>query len=163
MKIRWKRKMAPSALVLALVTSAIIPDTVTALGEFHLTSPLIKTPINEYTADLAPGVQEKHYSYENQEGKKIESFVVDVDLQNPGVSVEAGTPNDKDAYGLQPVRAQAKAADSENHKVVAAVNADFYNMATGEPHGVIYKDGRAVKEKNMNGWNFLASRKVVKP
>ncbi|KSU81937.1 Exopolysaccharide biosynthesis protein [Fictibacillus enclensis] len=159
MKIRWKRKMAPSALVLALVTSAIIPDTVTALGEFHLTSPLIKTPINEYTADLAPGVQEKHYSYENQEGKKIESFVVDVDLQHPGVSVEAGTPNDKGAYGLQPVRAQAKAADSENHKVVAAVNADFYNMATGEPLGVIYKDGRAVKEKNMNGWNFFGIKK----
>ena len=75
--------------------------------------------------------------------KKIESFVVDVDVQNPSVSIEAGTPNDGAAFGLQPVRQQANAANGDNHKVVAAVNSDFYNMATGEPIGVVYKDGRA--------------------
>lgn len=159
MSMNWKRKVVPSALALTFLTTSILPQAVSALGEFTLNSSLIQTPINEYTADVAPGVKEKHYSYENQEGKKIESFVVDVDLQNPNIAIEAGTPHDKDAYGLQPVRPMAKAADAENHKVIAAVNADFYNMATGEPNGIVYKDGRPVKAKSVSGWNFFGIKK----
>jgi trimeric autotransporter adhesin len=159
MKNSWKKKMLPSVLALSVISSTISPGLTSALGEFDLTSEIVQTPINEYRADLAPGVKEKHYSFEGKEGKKIESFVVDVDVHNPNVAIEAGTPNDGDGFGLQPVRAQANAADGENHKVVAAVNADFYNMATGEPHGIVYKDGRAIKDYNGSTWNFFGIKK----
>jgi trimeric autotransporter adhesin len=159
MKNIVKKKLLPAALAITVISSTISPGITSALGEFDLTSEVVQTPINEYRADLAPGVKEKHYSFEGKEGKKIESFVVDVDLHNPNVAIEAGTPNDGDAFGLQPVRAQANAADAENHKVVAAVNADFYNMATGEPHGIIYKDGRALKDYNNRTWNFFGIKK----
>ncbi|MFE1245476.1 hypothetical protein ACFW35_15200 [Fictibacillus sp. NPDC058756] len=160
MKNSWKMKLLPSALALSVISSSISPGLTSALGEFDLTSEIVQTPINEYRADLAPGVKEKHYSFEGKEGKKIESFVVDVDVHNPNVSIEAGAPNDEDGFGLQPVRAQANAADAESHKVVAAVNADFYNMATGEPHGIVYKVGRIIKDYNNRTWNFFGIKNM---
>ncbi|ALC89302.1 hypothetical protein AM500_05510 [Bacillus sp. FJAT-18017] len=159
MRSNWKKRILPVTLSFALAGSIISPSFTSALGPFDLQSVIAPVPINQYQADLAPGVKEKHYSFEGKDGKKIESFVVDVDIQNPTVSIEAGTPNDSNTYGLQPVRQQAKAADSENHKVVAAVNADFYNMATGEPHGVVYKDGQAVKGTNSGSHKFFGITK----
>ena len=145
MKKEWRKRILPITLSFVVASSIISPNFTSALGTFDVNSSIVQTPINEYQVDLAPGVKEKHYSFEGKDGKRIESFVVDVDVQNPNVAIEAGTPNDGDAFGLQPVRQQAKAADGDNHKVVAAVNSDFYNMATGEPIGVVYKDGRAIK------------------
>ncbi|MCM3766299.1 phosphodiester glycosidase family protein [Neobacillus niacini] len=156
---RWKKKLLPITLSIAIASSVISPGLASALGSFDLHSTFIQTPINEYQADLAPGIVEKHYSFEGKDGKKIESFVVDVDMQNASTAIEAGTPNDGTAYGLQPVRQQAKAADGENHKVVAAVNADFYNMATGEPIGIVYKDGQAVKAQNGSSHKFFGIKK----
>ena len=132
MKKNWKKRFVPIVLSAALVTSMISPSLTSALGKFDLQSVIVQTPINQYQANLAPGVNEKHYTFEGKEGKKLESFVVEVDMQNPSVRIEAGTPNDGTAFGLQAVRLQASAANQENHQVVAAVNADFYNMATGE-------------------------------
>ena len=159
MRKGWKRRFLPVTLSMALVGSIISPSLTSALGSFDLNSPIVQTPINEYRTDLAPGVVEKHYSFEGKDGKKIESFVVDVDVHNPSAAIEAGTPNDGTAFGLQPVRQQAAAADSENHKVVAAVNADFYNMATGEPNGIVYKDGQAVKAQYTPSEKFFGITK----
>lgn len=158
MRYFWKKKILPITLSFALASSVVSPSLTSALGNFELTSPLVQTAINQYQAELAPGVKEKHYSFEGKDGKKIESFVVDVDVHNPSVSIEAGTPNDGEAFDLQPVRKQAEAANGDNHTVVAAVNADFYNMATGEPHGIVYKDGQAIKAQNDN-WKFFAMTK----
>jgi trimeric autotransporter adhesin len=159
MKRNWKKRFVPIVISAALATSMISPTLSSALGPFDLTSAVVQTPINQYQADLAPGVKEKHYSFEGKEGKKLESFVVEVDMQNPTVSIEAGMPNDGTAYGLQPVRQQASAANKENHQVVAAVNADFYNMATGEPLGYVFKDGQAVKGQSSSGQEFFAITK----
>ncbi|MGZ4159631.1 MAG: phosphodiester glycosidase family protein [Neobacillus sp.] len=160
MRKTWKKSLLPITLSFALVSSIVAPSITNALGSFDLSSALVQTPINEYQADLAPGVKEKHFSFEGKDGKKIESFVVDVDVHNPSVSVEAGTPNDGSAFGLQPVRQQAAAADGNSHKVVAAVNADFFNMATGEPNGVVYKDGQGVKSQYTNSWRFFGIKKT---
>ncbi|MBM7691665.1 uncharacterized protein YigE (DUF2233 family)/predicted phosphodiesterase [Peribacillus deserti] len=159
MRRNRNKRILPFTLSFVLASSIFSPGYTSALGDFDLSSTLIQTPINEYRSDIAPGVLEKHYSFEGRDGKKIESFVVDVDFQNPSVAIEAGTPNDGPAYGLQPVRQQANAANGANHKVVAAVNADFYNMATGEPHGVVYKDGQAVKALNAASHKFFGVKK----
>ncbi len=159
MKKEWRKRILPISLSLVMASSIVAPNVASALGTFDVNSSIIQTPINEYQVDLAPGVKEKHYSFEGTDGKRMESFVVDVDVQNPNVAIEAGTPNDGDAFGLQPVRQQAKAADGDNHKVVAAVNSDFYNMATGEPIGVVYKDGRAVKATTGTSHKFFGIKK----
>ncbi|MFF2446487.1 phosphodiester glycosidase family protein [Neobacillus sp. NPDC058068] len=155
----WKKRILSVTLSFALASSIISPSLTSALGSFDVNSPVIQTPINEYRASLAPGVLEKHYSFEGKDGKRIESFVVDVDVHNPSVSIEAGTPNNGTAFGLQPVRQQAKAANGDKHQVVAAVNADFYNMATGEPLGIVYKNGQAVKAQYSASQKFFGIKK----
>ncbi|WP_223881914.1 phosphodiester glycosidase family protein [Niallia endozanthoxylica] len=145
------RKEIRKRRILAITFSAVLagniltPLNASALGSFDLHSAVVQTAINEYEAVLAPGVTEKHYTFEGKDGKKIESFVIDIDRQTPNLSIEAGTPNDGTAFGLQPVQKQATSADRENHRVVAAVNADFFYFATGEPVGIVHKNGQALK------------------
>ena len=56
---------------------------------------------------------------------------------------------------MQTVREQAAAAEaSRGVKVVAAVNADFYNMGTGQPSGVLVMNGKQVN--NPAGRNYFA-------
>ncbi|MDQ0413311.1 phosphodiester glycosidase family protein [Mesobacillus stamsii] len=159
MKKKWGKGFKATVVYALMASTLISPASTFALGNFDLNSQVIQTPINQYNANLASGVTEKHYSFENKEGQKLESFVVEVDKQDPTIAIEAGTPNNGTAFGLQPVRKQAEAATGENHTVVAAVNADFYNMATGEPLGYVYKDGQPVKDKSLSSQEFFAIKK----
>ncbi|WP_338452915.1 phosphodiester glycosidase family protein [Niallia oryzisoli] len=162
------RKEIRKRRILAITFSAVLagsifsPLNASALGGFDLDSAVVQTAINEYEAVLAPGVTEKHYTFEGKDGKKIESFVIEVDRQTPNqpnLSIEAGTPNDGTAFGLQPVQKQAASADRENRRVVAAVNADFFDLATGEPIGIVHKNGQALKTDNSSTHYFFGITK----
>ena len=98
MKKEWRKRILPISLSLVMASSIVAPNVASALGTFDVNSSIIQTPINEYQVDIAPGVKEKHYSFEGKDGKRIESFVVDVDIHNSSVAIEAGTPNDGDAF-----------------------------------------------------------------
>lgn len=156
----WKRRIVAATLSAGLAGSIFSPMNAAALGGFDLHTAVVTTAINEYQAALAPGVMEKHYTFEGKDGKKIEGFVIDVDRQTPNISIQAGTPNNSNAFGLQPVRIQAASAAGENQKVVAAVNADFFNLASGEPIGIVYKNGQALKTQNsiINHYFFAITK-----
>lgn len=159
-----KSKFKSCSVILALsiflnFTSTII---VQALGDFGFTSSVISKTINSYNVALAPGVVEKSYSFKDNEGKRVEAFVIEVDTKNPKVSIEAATPKDSTVPGLETVRQQANTLISKGEQVVAGVNADFYNMATGEPIGTVIKDGTMVKELPQ-GWKFFGIKKDGTP
>lgn len=159
MKHRFRKVMIYFTVLSVLLTGTLWSVPANALGLFDLSSGIISKPVNEYTAEIAPGVLEKHYSYEDLDGKITEAFVVEVDMKNPYVSVEAGTPNDGSEFAMQSVRKQAEYVSVNNHNVVAAVNCDYFNMATGEPFGIIYKDGQPVKTQNFPDWRFFGITK----
>lgn len=142
---------------------SLIPSlNVKALGDFGISSPVIYVPINNYNTKLAPGIVEKGYSFLDSTGKRIESLVLEVDSMNEKVSIEAATPNDENSYGLQTVRKQSEALIAKGEQVVAGVNADFYNMATGEPNGVLIKDGHIIKD-HPKSWKFFGILKDGTP
>ncbi len=145
MSKKVKVRIASLLIAISILINFITPLNVKALGDFGISSPIISKAINNYNFNLAPGVIEKGYTFEDSTGKRIESFVIEIDTKNKNVSIEASTPNDESAYGLQPVRKQAEALLAKGENVVAGVNADFYNMATGEPNGVLLKDGVIIK------------------
>ena len=147
---------------ISIFFSLVPAFTVSALGEFDISSPLISIPINNYITKLAPGILEKGYSVIDSNGKRNESLVIEVDSLNEKVSIEATTPNDESAYGLQTVRKQAEVLIAKGEQVVAGVNADFYNMATGEPSGVVVKDGVIIKN-NPNSRKFFGILKDGTP
>jgi exopolysaccharide biosynthesis protein len=142
-------KMSVIAGFLAVLqVLTIIP--VQALGTADVSSSVMQPLINETTTDVAPDIQEKRITYKNSDGFRTECFCVDVNLKNKNTSLYAGTPDDGSTYKLQTVRDQANAAIKNGKNVVAAVNGDYYNMATGEPQGTEIKNGIEIHKNVCN-------------
>ncbi len=120
---------------------------------------------NTIYSSLAPGVTyEKHYST-TADGKQIVYYVTTADLSNPNVTVYANY-NENDpgkGWAMSRVLDQANAAQDKygnpesdkyikNYQVVAAVNADGYNMTNGEPGGLLVMDGKEWHGINASGF-----------
>lgn len=159
----YNKKIRSTVITAALLANMVGPINVQALGNFDIKSSFISKEINEQRINIAPGIMQKVYTFRDNDNKKIQMFVVEVDTKNENVSIEAGTPDKKDAFGMQPVSLQARAEETEEEHVIAAVNGDFYYTVTGEPIGIVYKDGRAVKEKHDSKWNFFGVLKDGTP
>lgn len=100
---------------------------------------------------VVEGVKATEIAYLSEKGLSMKIFIFEVDLKNPDILIEASSPNDEPKFAMQPMTKQAKYVDTEGHKVWAGVNADFYNMSTGEPRGVFYKKGVALRTKFDSG------------
>lgn len=94
---------------------------------------------------VVAGVTATEIEYLSEKGLAMKLFVFEVDLSNPDISIEASSPNDKPQFAMQQMTQQATYPDADGHKVWAGINADFYNMSTGEPRGVFYKKGTALR------------------
>ena len=133
-----------AGLLAALQIASVIPAQ--ALGTPDVSSSVMTPLLDETTAELAPGILEKKFAYKEHTYQwRTQCFCIDVAPSNQA-SFSLGTPNDGTEYGMQTVRNQANAAKSHGKNVVAAVNGDYYNMATGEPQGVEVKDSKEIHE-----------------
>lgn len=159
----YNKKIRSTVIAAVLLANMVGPINVQALGNFDIKSSFISKEINEQRINIAPGITQKVYTFRDNDNKKLQMFVVEVDTKNENVSIEAGTPDNKDSYGMQPVSLQARAEETEEEQVIAAVNGDFYYTVTGEPIGIVYKDGRAVKAKHDSKWNFFGVLKDGTP
>ncbi len=118
----------------------------------------------EYS-QLAPGVMHETHYATTADGKQMVYYTATADLSNPNVTVYANYNENDPAKGWKMSRVldQANAAQSkhgnpdsdeyiENYQVVAAINADGYNMATGEPGGLLVMDGKEWHGINASGF-----------
>ena len=83
------------------------------------------------TTNVGPGVI--YYSEFIEEGP-WQIDVMEIDLTNQWLNVETVKADDQ-LFGLERTTSMAARNNYEGHKVVGAVNADFYNTANGEPLG----------------------------
>lgn len=100
---------------------------------------------SDTTYAVTDGVEATEIKYLSMAGLSMKLFVFEVDLTNPKISIEAATPDNKNVYAMQPMTRQALYEDQPGHKVYGGVNADFFNMTTGQPRSILYKDGLAIK------------------
>ena len=130
---------------------------------------------NSEPSTLAPGVTyEKHYATTADE-KQMVYYVATADLSNENVTVYANYINDDpktQGWAMGRVLDQAKAAQNkygnpeseqyiENYQVVASINADGYDMKTGEPGGLLVMNG--VEHHPINAAGFFGITKEGKP
>ncbi|MFC6261819.1 phosphodiester glycosidase family protein [Levilactobacillus fujinensis] len=109
---------------------------------------------------LASGISEKKITYKNTAGDRTVMHAVSVDLKDKTAGLYAGTLDDSKDIGLQTVRGEAEAAIKNGHQVVAGLNADFFNMGTGEPSGNVVKDGTEIHAAKANsGEAFFGVKK----
>ncbi|MCD7860257.1 MAG: phosphodiester glycosidase family protein [Firmicutes bacterium] len=120
------------------------------------------------TTTLAPGVtQEINYAL-TADDKQIVYYIATVDISRDDVAIYANY-NDNDpseGWAMSAVSSQMTAAEErhsdpsnadtyiENYSAVVGVNADFYNMSTGQPSGALVMEG--VTYQSAKSENFFA-------
>ncbi len=123
-------------------------------------SDLIASISHDTSYVVTSGVNATEIRYLSTTGLSMKAFVFEVDLTNPAVKIEASTPNNAPAFGMQKMTKQATYEDYAGHKVWGGINADFYNMTSGAPQGVLHKEGLALKTTVQDGVNtFFAIKK----
>lgn len=120
---------------------------------------------NTEYSQLAPGITHETRYATTADGKQIVYYVATADLSNPNVTVYANY-NENDpgkGWAMSRVLDQANAAQEkhsnpesegyiENYQVVAAINADGYDMTNGEPGGLLVMDGKEWHGINASGF-----------
>ncbi|TZF86288.1 hypothetical protein FW774_04360 (plasmid) [Pedobacter sp. BS3] len=106
---------------------------------------LIGSVISDNEITIAPGVTETDISYTDTAGKAMHLFILQVNLNEPKVFMEVATPFNLPAFSRQTVPNQAAKVDTATHKVIAGINGDFFNISTGEPRGIVHKNGVVIK------------------
>ncbi|WP_404446072.1 phosphodiester glycosidase family protein [Sutcliffiella horikoshii] len=92
---------------------------------------------------IAAGVAKETMTFVSDRGRQ-EAFIMDIDLPDPAVTIQAGLPNGSVA-AMTSVREQADAASTDGQRVVGAVNGDFFNTSTGVPIGNVIHNGQILK------------------
>mgnify|MGYP001192846309 CR=1 FL=1 len=95
--------------------------------------------LDSRTMELA---QDAIYRWTNMEiGRGLQKVhSVEFNPSSPYLELQAGTTDGK-VYGMQGVTRMADDADREGNRVIAATNADFYDLSTGIPLGIFIGDG----------------------
>ncbi len=145
-------KTKPLTKVLALLLTALMVFTSVSVAAFAATAytptgDFYKISDTEYR--IAPGVTENRVIVNKTSGTQQEKvYAVTVDPAVSTVGFLAGYADyNGSRWKMQSVRDQAAAAAAATGRhVVAAVNADTFNMQTGEPRGVLVMNGAVYKE-----------------
>ncbi|WP_262315129.1 phosphodiester glycosidase family protein [Lacticaseibacillus parakribbianus] len=164
MRVKHWQKWAvvlTSASVLGGLGVTAVPH-IPAVAVNRSAKAVAKQLISQHTTTLAPGVSAQQDTYINQRGEQTVAHIVRVDLGGQA-TIAAALPNDGTKVGMQTVRGMANAAIEHGQNVVAAVNADFFNMATGEPHGTVIEKGVELHAPGGADRSFFGIRKDGTP
>jgi|GEM_PF-364010 len=148
-----KRKTRSIAICLNLI---IMFSLVSPLGQ-ALASDSPQTAFGQVLdsrqMELSPGAKYTWQEMKLPQGlEKIHS--VEFDPKNTMLDLQPGKTNGK-VYGMQGVTKMADDADAPGNRVIAAINGDFYDMATGVPLGLFMGDGEILTSPPEK-WSWLA-------
>ena len=123
---------------------------------------------------LAPGITQESYRATSADGKQMVYYLATADLSRDDVNVYANyNNNDPTTWAMSRVLDQANAAQAKygnpesehyipNYNVVVSTNADGYNMATGEPGGLLIMNGTEYHPINSTGFfGITKDRKAI--
>lgn len=102
-------------------------------------------PVQTVSEQIAPGLTYSHMHCKDRDGRPVQAFLLTVDPAE--VTFRAGTPDDGFAEKgvCATVPEMIAAAEAHGKRVLAAVNADFFDMfGDNSPSGLCVKDGRVV-------------------
>lgn len=131
-----------------LLILAMVPASVFALMDFSVPDGMFLVSQSERV--IAPGVIENKIVTNRTDGQsQVMGYAVSVDMSEGSTATLMSGYADYDGstWKLQTVRHQANAIEQKKGvNVVAAFNADIYNMQTGEPTGNLVMDGTVYKK-----------------
>ena len=140
LKKQFKKSIALLLTALMLVTS--VQMIAGAASAYNPSGDFYKISETEYK--IAPGISENRVIVNKASGTQQEMvYAVTVGAGTSTTGFLAGYADyNGSRWKMQSVRDQAaKAAQATGKNIVVAVNADIFNMSTGEPAGVLVMDG----------------------
>ena len=130
-----------------------IPDTPyvprTELGKMVAKAPSVAHIYADSTFLLATGVDETDIHFQTSDYKVEHAFLLRIKLNTPGVKMKLVLPDDKDTYVVgarQTPSDMISLVDKPGRRVVAAVNADFWDTSNNKVRGPIHRNGRVLKD-----------------
>ena len=107
----------------------------------------IRHDISTTVKSISPGVKEtQFYTQNSSNDDQVVSYAIEIDMSRNRVIAGYTNYDTSGKWAMSTVAEQAAAAERvRGVNVVAAVNADFFNMGTGEPTGVLVMNGKQVK------------------
>ena len=153
-----KRIMA--CLLVAVLFFETLPITAFAADMTNLIDVGLDIIKNEESS-LAPGVTMNEIVAFDSNGDRVEMYVTTADSTVDTVKFYANyKDNQNSEYGLQTLSEQVAAIEAnyeEPFKVVAGINASYYNTSTGKPTGAFVMEGIDVTtESEGNNYAFFA-------
>lgn len=158
----WSKSILPLFLVVVMVLASVLP--VAAAGKKWTSVAEGDILIMDTITKISESVYEHEVITNNSAGndQKID-YLVEIEPSD-SVKVVAGYGKDNaDSWSLTTTTKQA-AAYEKNHAgetVVAGINADFFNMGTGEPLGALVMEGQV--KHSSNGRFYFGITKDGKP
>lgn len=104
---------------------------------------------------VTEGVKTTEVEFLSFDGYAKKMFISEIDLTTEGLTIEASTPNNSPAFGMQKMTEQAIYEDAVGHQVWAGINGDFFDTGNGIPRGIVYKEGTAIKtsmDSSVSTW-----------
>ena len=137
-------KVGQSERLLAtqVTKSSRATSSVADLGILH--------PLDKTTNQLAPGIDDEKLTFNNKDNSRTVIHTVNVDLKDKSTSLVPRTKKTSTGFQMANVLDTANDAVEEGKQVVAAVNADFFDMGTGEPSGNVLIDGQELHAANKD-------------
>ncbi len=130
-----------------------IPDTNyqprTELGRMVAGAASVGHIYADTTFVIAMGVDETDIHLQTSMAKVEHVFILRVDLSTPGLKMKVGMPFDIDSYVIgsrQTPSDMIEFVDKPGQRVVAVVNADFWDTSNGKIRGPIHRNGRILKD-----------------
>ncbi len=150
-----------SMMLVVFMFVSILPTSVIAASMADSLAKASFTVIDNDQSTLAPGVIMNELVLHNKNNERVEMYVTTVDTKVDTVKVMANyMDNQNTVYGMQTLSAQVAAIEA-NHadpfKVVAGINASYYNINNGKPTGAFVMEGIDVtSESEGNAYSFFA-------
>lgn len=135
-----------SAILATLMIVSCLPISVFAKNYDDLLSKANFSVIDNDQSTLAPGVDMNELVLYNSSNQRVEMYITSVDTTVDTVKVMANyMDNQNSTFGMQTLSDQVAAMEAnyeEPFKVVAGINASYYNVTTGQPTGAFVMEGK---------------------
>lgn len=123
---------------------------------------IIRKLIADTTFTIVKGVQETDLQYLNSNGQPTHVFILQANLHRKKLRLQLLTAGST-SKGRETLSNMIR-KNKDSGRIIAGVNADFFNLETGIPMGILYKDGIALKDsfstgKQQQGLSWLGIQK----
>ena len=157
-----RKRVLTLLLALMMIVSLLPVSSMAAIPSSGSTGTYSIVSTTEYA--IAPGVTEYDVLFNTTAGDaQNRGFVMEIDPAQPTLKLRAGYKNyTGSSWGMQTPTLQAQAAETylknngdPNANVVGVINANFFNMSTGEPVGALVMNGTKWHDTTP-GWGYIA-------